>query len=885
MSVVSLLILTQLKLPAAVVQPPIEAVQDLIRRRVPQLLPFLELEVLDAFSSVNGSQEHFKIMNSSSCAQNISIVASSTSALATGVHHYLRFVALRHISWNADNLPTIAVPPPRCDAVVAITALAKWRYAWNVCTHGYTMAWWDWARWEVELDFMALSGVNLPLLFTGQEYVLARVFRKFANLTEADLQPYFSGFAFLPWQRMGNEAGWGGPLTAAMRQAQWDLQLKIVRRARDLGMTPVLPCFGGNVPKAFAAHFPHANFTSYPPWNNFPNESMLLDPTDPLFVKFGRAYTAEQISLYSAEGLWGDGIAPVFNCDVWMNDRHNWQPAASTTAYLAAAGAAMVDQLSPASTLDGGKLLKPTWLNQGGWMFRYKWWQQHGGTRVRDYLSRVPDDQVLILELSAEAHGVTAYEFTIPGGRNYWGKNWIYCMIHNFGQRPGMHGDLPLIATAPHAALKEALPQSEGGKNGTCIGIGITPEGIEQNPVMYEFMLDRAWSEAAPEPTDYIEKWTQRYATRRYGGRENIIASKAWTTLSRTVYGSAQKNLRAPNSLICDTPTVHVVLSDAADGDAGGGATAAWIALAEAINAPNSSLKPNASLNEGLLYDIIDLGRECVNGAFAQLQALYSSELLSAAQAPPGDAPHQRGPRLAALDGLAEASTNLLMRMDDLLATQTATTLGRWLHEARMAAVEGSEELFEYQARNQIVMWGPSPESGPRQDYAAKHWSGLIARYYAPRWATFHATMRAAAAHGHSVLTPAQQQSLTAELDAHTHAFCAANDSSSYPVVGTGGAKTLHETTRLQELIQTLNKTAFDARWRKIPHADHRGSADTLNYVQHGNGSLGNDIGRLAYLCESHPRCVAFNSNGWLKSNSTVDRSGATCSSDFYVRL
>ena len=30
---------------------------------------------------------------------------------------------------------------------------------------------------------------------------------------------------------------------------------------------------------------------------------------------------------------------------------------------------------------------------------------------------------------------------------------------------------------------------------------------------------------------------------------------------------------------------------------------------------------------------------------------------------------------------------------------------------------------------------------------------------------------------------------------------------------------------------------------------------------------------------------VPFNSNGWLKSNSTVDRSGATYSSDLYVRL
>jgi alpha-N-acetylglucosaminidase len=29
------------------------------------------------------------------------------------------------------------------------------------------MAYWDWARWEAELDWMALQGINLPLAFTG----------------------------------------------------------------------------------------------------------------------------------------------------------------------------------------------------------------------------------------------------------------------------------------------------------------------------------------------------------------------------------------------------------------------------------------------------------------------------------------------------------------------------------------------------------------------------------------------------------------------------------------------------------------------------------------------------------------------------------------------
>lgn len=45
----------------------------------------------------------------------------------------------------------------------------------NVCTVSYSMAWWDWARWEEELDWMAISGINLALAFTGQEHIWAQL--------------------------------------------------------------------------------------------------------------------------------------------------------------------------------------------------------------------------------------------------------------------------------------------------------------------------------------------------------------------------------------------------------------------------------------------------------------------------------------------------------------------------------------------------------------------------------------------------------------------------------------------------------------------------------------------------------------------------------------
>lgn len=37
--------------------------------------------------------------------------------------------------------------------------------------------WWGWERWEREIDWMALQGINLPLAFTGQEAIWQKVFK------------------------------------------------------------------------------------------------------------------------------------------------------------------------------------------------------------------------------------------------------------------------------------------------------------------------------------------------------------------------------------------------------------------------------------------------------------------------------------------------------------------------------------------------------------------------------------------------------------------------------------------------------------------------------------------------------------------------------------
>ena len=60
------------------------------------------------------------------------------------------------------------------------------------------MAFWNWTRWQQEIDWMAMNGVNLPLAFTAQESIWQMIYKQL-GLTQEELDQHFAGPAFLAW--------------------------------------------------------------------------------------------------------------------------------------------------------------------------------------------------------------------------------------------------------------------------------------------------------------------------------------------------------------------------------------------------------------------------------------------------------------------------------------------------------------------------------------------------------------------------------------------------------------------------------------------------------------------------------------------------------------
>ena len=92
---------------------------------------------------------------------------------------------------------------------------------------------------------------------------------------------------------------------------------------------------------------------------------------------------------------------------------------------------------------------------------------------------------MLILDLNSEQSPIWSRT------DSYYGKPFVWCLLHNFGGTRGIYGNLTTIATSPVNSLH--APRS------TMVGVGITPEAIEHNPIIYDLMVSVLCSTHAPE--------------------------------------------------------------------------------------------------------------------------------------------------------------------------------------------------------------------------------------------------------------------------------------------------------------------------------------------------------------------------------------------------
>lgn len=605
-------------------------------------------------------------------------------SVASALGHYLKTHCGWHLSWcgSQQTLPQqLPLPDEKYEAVSPY----KYRYYLNYCTFNYSMSWWDFERWQQEIDFMALNGINMPLALTGQNSVWQRVYRRL-GFTDKELEGFFSGPAYFNWFWMGNLDGWGGPLPQSFMDDHEKLQKQILHAERSLGMTPVLPAFTGHVPPTFEQKFPEAKVRKTE-WVNFPEVS-ILDPEEELFTEIGKMFIQEQTALYGTDHFYS---ADTFN--------ENTPPTDDST-YLAQMSAKVYSAMSDVDP-------DAVWVMQG-WLFYHEreFW---GEDQIKALLGAVPDENMLILDLWSERHPV--WNRT----EAYYGKPWVWCMLHNFGQNINMSGNLTSVANDPANALNDPSARNMAG-------IGLTMEGIGQNPMVYAMMLENIWRDRPVDKDEFLRD----YLSQRYGCC-NETAFAAWQTLMASVYENTVNN-GGQESIITGRPSFKV-------NPGGTTNTKSHYDKADLITAWKM-LVSCAGIHEesdGFRYDLVDVTRQVL----ADYASILQQKAASRYQA--GD--------VEGFKAASEEFLGLIDDMDKLLGTRSEFLLGRWLDDARsIGHTDQEKDLYEHNARNQITLWGN--RDCRIRDYACKHWNGMMAGFYRPRWERFFDTVSAAMEQG-----------------------------------------------------------------------------------------------------------------------------------------
>nr|XP_033332783.1 alpha-N-acetylglucosaminidase [Megalopta genalis] len=602
-------------------------------------------------------------------AGKIEVTGTSGVAAAWGLHYYLKHYCNAHVSWEGAQLELPATLP---DVRVNVTSNDRFRYYQNVCTFGYSSVWWHWDQWERNIDWMALNGINLALAFNGQEAIWKRVYLKL-NLSLTEINEHFTGPAFLPWSRMGNIRGFGGGLTVNWHENSIRLQHRILDRMRDLGIIPVLPAFAGHVPRAFKRLFPEANMTKSGVWNRFADGyccPYLLAPTDPLFQTVGAMFLRVYIEEF--------GTNHVYNCDTFNEN----EPETGELAYLRNMGRSVFDAMVRVDP-------EAIWLMQG-WLFYHDqiFWT---APRVEAFVTSVPIGRMIVLDLQSEQFP-QYNKFD-----SYYGQPFIWCMLHNFGGTLGMFGSAGII--------NRRVFQAREMPNSTMIGTGLTPEGINQNYVIYDLMNEMAYRRTRVD----LDKWFEDYAARRYGGTDENV-SDSWKLLGRTVYSFTGNRRVRGRYVITSRPSLKLE-------------PWTWYNPDMFVKAWLNFMTAAREMGNNTLYkhDVVDVTRQALQ---LRADAIYLDLVRSF-----------NGANIVAFRASAKSLLEVFDHLEDVLASSEDFLLGTWLRDAKSHADDGLEEmLYEYDARNQITLWGPR---GEIRDYANKQWAGVVADYFKPRWAIF----------------------------------------------------------------------------------------------------------------------------------------------------
>lgn len=592
-------------------------------------------------------------------------------SLASGFNYYLKnYAKVMYNPIMGSNLNMPETMPSVGEKIVIDTPYEE-RYSLNFCTYSYTMSFWDWDEYEAFLDWSAMNGFNLMLDIIGQEEVLRRTLNEF-GYSDEEVKEFISGPAYFAWFYMQNMTSFGGPLPDNWFEERAELGRQLHDRMQTLGIKPVLQGYSGMVPLDFQSKNPDAQILPQGDWCGFDRPNMLKT-----YVNEGeKDYFQEVADVFyeKQKEVYGD-ITDYYAVDPF-HEGGNTGGMNSAKIY---------------GTIQD-KMIEHD--NNAIWVIQH-WQGNPDNTKLSGLTNK---EQALILDLNSDLN---------PDYKRFDNQDipWIWNMLHNFGGRMGLDGQVETVATS----IPDALANTEHMK-----GIGITPEAINNSPIVYELIGDMVWTR---DPINYRE-WVNNYIERRYGAvNEDAIA--AWEILLETAYKKSDYYYQgAAESVINARPAMSINSAST------WGHSKIPYNKKELEKAMELFIRCYDDLkdSDAFVYDFLDITKQVLANSAQE----YHKEMVAAYNA--GDSEK--------FDKISKHFLELIRLQERVLSTSPEFLVGTWIEQSRTmleGADDWTKDLFEFNARALITTWGDY-KNGGLKDYSNRQWAGLTGDLYLKRW-------------------------------------------------------------------------------------------------------------------------------------------------------
>lgn len=474
------------------------------------------------------------------------IEANCVVAATNGLYNYFKSSCGTDWSW-CGNSEFIAPKIVNTDGELAQIIEQKYRTYYNYCTFGYSSSLWNWERWEKEIDYMALNGINMPLFMVGFEKIWCDTLIEFGFTISEALQ-FVSGPCHYAWQAMTNIEGVCHAPSVEYIEDRYRLGKRIYDRQVELGMSPIMMGFSGFVPRLFEEKFPNAKILLKKDWCAFRGTAE-LDPLDPLFKKFGSRLLANQKKLFGDSHLYAS------------DPFHESTPPKSGKKYLVAVSNA-INGLYKEHDPD------------------YKWIMQTWSVR-KNIVKASEKERLILLDLNGEKYKKKKY---------YWGYSFIEGNLQNFGGRINLHGDIHDISKNKYIKANE---------KGNVVGTGLFMEGICHDPIYYLLALDML----TRSDVENLDNFAKKTAFNRYG-ISDVLMIRAVRKVIDEIYKKGSNGVER-SSIICARPALEVKCS----GPNHGFRTHYKNSVLRDIIAVYLSFA-NAESKDGLYFDLYDFTRQ-----------------------------------------------------------------------------------------------------------------------------------------------------------------------------------------------------------------------------------------------------------------------------------